>query len=122
MKIQNTLSKIATLLVAGSLSFGVIAAEDAHGVKLATEEALKASQQALEQAKAGQKEAAIASSKLYRQKAKEITGHGAGISLQKAMGSAKNAATDLEAGDTAAAIEKLTDVVTRMTEINNETK
>ncbi|UZR27743.1 hypothetical protein [Methylococcus mesophilus] len=122
MKIQNALSKFAALLVAGSLSFGAFAAEDAHGVKRATEEALKASQDALEQAKAGQTDAAIASSKLYRQKAKEITGAAAGISLQKAMGSAKGAATDLEAGNNAAAIEKLTDVVTRMTDINANTK
>ncbi|WP_367025445.1 hypothetical protein ABZN20_12285 [Methylococcus sp. ANG] len=122
MKIQNVLSKFAALLVAGSLSFGAFAAEDAAGVKKATEEALKASQEALEQAKSGQKDAAIASAKLYRQKAKEITGAGAGISLQKAMGYAKEAATDLEAGNNAAAVEKLTDVVNRMTAINNETK
>jgi hypothetical protein len=125
MKMQKYLSKMAAVLTAGSLSLGMgaaLAAEDAAGVKKATEEATKAAQEALEHAKAGHKDMAIASIKTYRQRAKEITGAGAGISLQKAMGAAKDAATDLEAGNNDAAIEKLTDVSSRMVEINKNTK
>ncbi|WP_228719942.1 hypothetical protein [Methylococcus geothermalis] len=104
------------------MSFGAFAAESPEGVRQVTAEALKVAQEALSQAKAGEKDAALASAKLYRQKAKEITGGGAGPSLSKAMTAAKEAASDLEAGNNDAAIEKLTDVVNRMTVINKETK
>jgi hypothetical protein len=112
-------SKIAktfgALLLGGALALGnvatVTAAENAAGVAEHMNLTVKTLKEALDAAKAGNKDAALSSIKQAKQHYKEITGDAAGKPLQDAIKRLKEAQAEIEKGNTAGGATILEEVV-----------
>ena len=118
-------SALLVLAAAGN----VYAAENAEGVKEHMAKTLEVAKQALEAAKAGNREECLAKVAATKQHYKEITGDAAGMPLQKAMktlregqnlceGIGANGMVDASKADVKSAIPLIEDAVKQMEPIN----
>jgi hypothetical protein len=118
MKKTNNANVFGALALGCALAIGsvasVSAAENAAGVAEHMGLTVKTTKEAMEAAKAGNKDGCLANIKQAKQHYKEITGDAAGKPLQDAMKRLKDAQAECEAGDTAKAGGTLAEVVTAM--------
>jgi hypothetical protein len=110
MKHSKTLSG---LILGGvlALSGSAFAAETTEGVLEHLDLTVKTTQEALDAAKAGNKDVCLSAIKAAKQHYKELTGAPSGKPTQDAMKLVKEGQASCEAGDTAKAVEPLTKAV-----------
>jgi hypothetical protein len=106
------------LALTGSVAF---AAENTEGVLEHLDLTVKTAQEALDAAKAGNKEGCLSAIKAAKQHYKELTGAPAGKPAQDAMKLVREGQNACEAGDTAKAVEPLTKAVAGFDKINKDT-
>jgi hypothetical protein len=120
MKFSKTLGGFVlggAIALTGSVAF---AAENTEGVLEHLSLTVKTTQEALDAAKASNKEGCLSAIKQAKQHYKELTGAPSGKPAQDAMKLVREGQNACEAGDTAKAVDPLTKAVSGFEKINAE--
>lgn len=118
----NTISKFLTVSLLVGTSFGAVAAESASGVAEHMNMLIETSKAAQTAATSGDKDACLSNIKQAKQHYKELTGEPAGKPMQDAIKIMKEAQSDCDAGNTADAATKLSDVTARIQKVQASLK
>lgn len=121
MIISNISKFLAVTLLAG-VTYNAVAAESAAGVAEHLNLLIETTAVAQAAAAGGDKDACLGNIKKAKQHYKELTGEPAGKPMQDAIKIMREAQGDCEAGNTADAATKLSDVVSREKAVQSSLK